>query len=106
MAAGENIPKHSMDLYVIGLLSGLDAIGPPLATALDDIGATGAVRKVLLNEPSAPPMLCRIYQVCLACESADRGHVIKLMAGLKQIHREVAVLHYASLNETCAISSF
>ncbi|MCX5662246.1 MAG: HDOD domain-containing protein [Planctomycetota bacterium] len=99
MAAGEGVPQHGMDLFTVGLFSGLDAVlGLSLEEALARVGAPDIVADAILRQQSSPPLIARIHKLCMACERADWGEVTATTAGLRQFQGEIATLYYDSLN--------
>jgi len=98
VAIAQGLKEHELDMFMIGLLSALDAIlDLPMDTALAQTAASPAARAVLLEQPEAPRELKRIFSLAVACERGDWGAVAEAASGLKITQSEIAVLFYDAL---------
>jgi EAL and modified HD-GYP domain-containing signal transduction protein len=101
IAVRQNLPQHRLDMFLIGLLSSVDAaLNTPMAQILEQTCVSDAVRTVLLNDPAAPRDLTRMYALALACERGAWGTVVKASAGLRLTQGDIATVYYDAL--TCA----
>ena len=101
IAIRQNLPQHQLDMFLIGLLSSVDAVlNMPMAQILEQTCVSDAVRQVLLNDPAAPKELTRMYALAFACERGAWGTVVKASAGLRLTQGDIATVYYNAL--TCA----
>jgi EAL and modified HD-GYP domain-containing signal transduction protein len=101
IAIRQNLPQHQLDMFLIGLLSSVDAVlNTPMAQILEQTCVSDAVRQVLLNDPAAPKELARMYALAFACERGAWGTVVKASAGLRLTQGDIATVYYNAL--TCA----
>ena len=100
IAARQNLPQHQLDMFLIGLLSSIDAVlNMPMAEILEQTCVSDNVRTVLLNDPAAPKELSRMYALALACERGAWGTVVKTSAGLRLTQSDIATVYYDAM--TC-----
>jgi c-di-GMP phosphodiesterase len=89
------LPRHHSDLFLVGLLSLMDAIlGVPMGMVLEGIALDRDTRAVLLGESSA---LSPIYELMLAQENAlwDKVGQISSQLGLRDSF--VAECHWKAM---------
>lgn len=85
--------KNGVDLFLLGLLSGLDAIlDRPMAEALKDLPLSPQIKSILLGDSSRTG---KLFMAALACERGDikrialMGKILGLSEGrLAESHRE------------------
>lgn len=98
VVARQNLPQLQLDMFLIGLLSSIDAVlNMPMARVLDQTGVSDAVRMVLLNDPAAPKEMARMYALALACERGAWGTVVKSSIGLRLTQSDIATVYYDAL---------
>jgi c-di-GMP-related signal transduction protein len=98
MGMMENLEDRLLDLFLIGLLSGIDALlDQPLQTVVSQLAISDDVRNVLLGQSAAPGDLQRIYTLARACERGAWATVIQACPGMRQTHSEIAMIYYESL---------
>jgi c-di-GMP-related signal transduction protein len=98
IAIRQNLPQHQLDMFLIGLLSSIDAVlNMPMAEILEQTCVSDAVRMVLLNDPAAPKELARMFALALACERGAWGTVVKASAGLRLTQGDIATVYYDAL---------
>jgi c-di-GMP-related signal transduction protein len=106
VAKATHLADRQLELFLVGLLSGLDAaLDTPMERVLAQINLPETVRAVLLNQPSAPPDLSRVFGLAQACERGAWGSVMQAAAALRLTQPEVAMMYYDSLawaNQTSA----
>jgi len=99
IAVRQNLPQHRLDMFLIGLLSSVDAaLNTPMAQILEQTCVSDAVRTVLLNDPAAPRDLTRMYALALACERGAWGTVVKASAGLRLTQGDIATVYWQSVH--------
>ena len=94
-----NMTDRQLDLFLIGLLSSIDAaLGMPMDQILAQTCVSDDVRKVLLNDPAAPKDMVRMYQLALACERGAWGTVVQASMGLRLTQSDIATIYYDALS--------
>ena len=90
-----NYRGHPLDLYLMGLLSYIDAVtGLPMEHVLSQLAVSHDVKAVLLQDPAAKRELVQIQSLAHACERGAWAKVIELCAGMRITQPELAVLYY------------
>ena len=90
------LDEHGLDLFLIGLLSSLDALlDMPMEQALASLPVNEPVREVLLGHHDGP--LSRVYALTSASERGAWGTVSGLCAQMNIVHHEVVMLYYDTL---------
>lgn len=98
VAAAEGWQDREMDMFLIGLLSMIDAVmGMPMEAVLQQIGLPDRVKAVLLADENAPREMSQVYALVKACERGDWGTVVKTSTGLRTTQSELAMSFYESL---------
>ena len=106
-AAGKAINPRasSLDLYLMGLLSYVDAVtGLPMEHVLSQLAVSKEVKEVLLQDPSAKRELCQIQSLSQACERGAWGKVCEVCAGMPVTQPEIAVIYYDAVTWADQIS--
>jgi len=88
------VPSGESDLFLLGLLSLIDAmLEMPMADVLDKISLDCETKAVLLGQPSK---LRPVFQLILAHESGEWEAAAQVAEGLHLNPKEVAALHWQS----------
>jgi c-di-GMP-related signal transduction protein len=91
---GPQVPSGESDLFLLGLLSLIDAmLEMPMADVLDKISLDSETKAVLLGQPSK---LRPVFQLILAHESGEWEAAAQVAEGLHLNPKEVAALHWQS----------
>lgn len=86
------VPSGESDLFLLGLLSLIDAmLEMPMAEVLDKISLDGETKAVLLGQPSK---LRPVFQLVLAHESGEWESAAQVAESLRLNAKEVAALHW------------
>jgi EAL and modified HD-GYP domain-containing signal transduction protein len=98
IAKVENLPDRQLDMFLVGLLSAIDAVlDMSMEQVLAQMSIIGDVSAVLLNQPTAPKDLLQIYKLTLACERGAWGTVTHDVAGLHLTQSEMAMMWYEAI---------
>ncbi len=90
----QRVPRGDSDLFLLGLLSLIDAmLEMPMADILDRISLDQATKAVLLGQPSS---LSPVFQLMLAHESGAWGEAVRLSQGLGLDPEAVATDYWAA----------
>jgi EAL and modified HD-GYP domain-containing signal transduction protein len=99
VAAAEGWRDREFDMFLVGLLSMIDAVlGVTMEVVLQQIGLPDRVKAVLLADGSAPREMAQVCSLAKACERGAWGAVIKLSTGLRTTQSELAMHFYDALS--------
>ena len=97
------VPHGQSDLFLMGLLSAMDAIlEVPMSQVLDKLPVDHEIKAVLLGEASS---LRPVYQLMLALESGDWQNTAHLSQTLHLRESEVAQAHWEAMQWARQVSS-
>jgi len=98
IAKAEDLADEQLDLFLIGLLSAIDAVlDTPMEQVLSQMAVISDVSAVLLNYPTAHKELVQIYTLAQACERGAWSTVTQLATGLRLTQSEIAAMYYEAI---------
>jgi c-di-GMP-related signal transduction protein len=99
MAAMGGLLDRELDLFMIGLLSCLDAaMNIPMEDLVQSIPVNRDVQSVLLNEDNSPGELKRVLDLTYACEQGNWSRVIELIQSMALMQPQVAMAYYEAIS--------
>jgi c-di-GMP-related signal transduction protein len=103
MAPIVGIPGHSNDLFLLGLLSVMDAIlDQPLAVVLADLPVRKEIKEALLARTG---LYRHVLDIAIAHERADWEKINALVSKLKLDERKIPPLYMAAVDWSTALRS-
>jgi c-di-GMP-related signal transduction protein len=99
IASGSALGDRAGDCFLMGLFSLLDAMmGRPLDALIGGLGLAGDVCAALTAQSAPGDAIQTVYDICLACESADTSRIEPLSGTLGIAGDEMASLYLNALH--------